>query len=147
MADFGGNLGPAASEKMGLDMRRIDMHADAGQGIDKHAGAYHLAVNEDAIAVKNDQFGIEGNQLRTSDVCRPDPIAQLAPYGQPGDAIFKHACCRLPARAATSGRLRRTGFRLPVRFEAFGEFVDQGSHDFLLGFPGAGAGRNCPCMN
>ncbi len=40
---------------MGEDKWQVDVHADFGEGFDEHLGAQILAVDEDAIAVKNNE--------------------------------------------------------------------------------------------
>ena len=55
LGEFCGNGGEAVPEKMGVDKRQVDVHADVGKGFNKNLGTQILAVDENAIAVKNNE--------------------------------------------------------------------------------------------
>ena len=55
LGKFRGNGGEAVPEEMLIDKRQVNAHADFGKGFHKHLGAHILAVDEDAIAVKNNE--------------------------------------------------------------------------------------------
>ena len=40
---------------MSIDKGQVDVHADVGKGLHQNLGAQILAVDEDAIAVKNNE--------------------------------------------------------------------------------------------
>ena len=44
------------AEEMGVDKGQVDVHADFGKGFDEHLGAEILAVDEDAVAVEDDEL-------------------------------------------------------------------------------------------
>ncbi len=55
LGEFRGDRREAVAEEMGVDKRQVDVHADFGKGFDEHLGAEIFAVDEDAVAVENDE--------------------------------------------------------------------------------------------